>query len=98
GGYCCRRACGWERWCPIRRGAIKMNGITGEPIVNSPFDAIRTFYTSGLDALILDRYLIAKMSPNNRTINTERTKVTLAEARVPMSQYRPVPAIIVLLA
>jgi carbamoyltransferase len=34
--------------------------LKGEPIVNSPFDAIRTFYTSGLDALILDRYLLTK--------------------------------------
>jgi len=34
--------------------------LKGETIVNSPFDAIRTFYTSGLDGLILDRYLIAK--------------------------------------
>lgn len=34
--------------------------LKGEAIVNSPFDAIRTFYTSGLDVLILDRYLIAK--------------------------------------
>jgi carbamoyltransferase len=38
--------------------------LKGEPIVNSPFDAIRTFYTSGLDALILDRYLIAKTMPS----------------------------------
>jgi len=37
--------------------------LKGEPIVNSPFDAVRTFYTSGLDALILDRYLIAKALP-----------------------------------
>jgi len=36
--------------------------LKGEPIVNSPIDAIRTFYTSGLDVLILDRYLIT----NNR--------------------------------
>jgi carbamoyltransferase len=49
--------------------------LKGEPIVNSPFDAIRTFYTSGLDALILDRYLIAKTSPSNRTTDTESTKV-----------------------
>ena len=41
--------------------------LKGEPIVNSPFDAIRTFYTSGLDALILDRYLITKSSPANIT-------------------------------
>jgi carbamoyltransferase len=50
--------------------------LKGEPIVNSPFDAIRTFYTSGLDALILDRYLIAKISPDNSTSNAERAKVT----------------------
>jgi carbamoyltransferase len=36
--------------------------LKGEAIVNSPFDAIRTFYTSGLDALFLDRYLITKTS------------------------------------
>src|SRR5262245_24137706 len=35
--------------------------LKGETIVSSPFDAIRTFYTSGLDALILDRFLIAKI-------------------------------------
>jgi carbamoyltransferase len=40
--------------------------LKGEPIVNSPFDAIRTFYTSGLDALILDRYLIAKTPSSNQ--------------------------------
>ena len=34
--------------------------LKGEPIVTSPFDAVRTFYTSGLDVLLLDRYLIAK--------------------------------------
>jgi hypothetical protein len=39
--------------------------LKGEPIVNSPFDAIRTFYTSGLDALFLDRYLISKIPPSN---------------------------------
>lgn len=49
--------------------------LKGEPIVNSPFDAIRTFYTSGLDALILDRYLIAKGPSSNET--TERTKVVV---------------------
>src|SRR5262249_5053441 len=34
--------------------------LKGETIVNSPFDAIRTFYTSGLDGLVIGRYLIAK--------------------------------------
>jgi carbamoyltransferase len=36
--------------------------LKGEAIVNSPSDAIRTFYTSGLDALVLDQYLILKTS------------------------------------
>jgi carbamoyltransferase len=34
--------------------------LKGEPIVNTPFDAIRTFYTSGLDALMIDDFLITK--------------------------------------
>jgi carbamoyltransferase len=36
--------------------------LKGEPIVNTPFDAIRTFYTSGLDALIIDHYLLLKQA------------------------------------
>lgn len=38
--------------------------LKGEPIVCSPFDAIRTFYTSGLDALVLNDFLILKNSPS----------------------------------
>lgn len=34
--------------------------LKGEPIVRSPFDAIRTFHTSGLDALVLGNYLLLK--------------------------------------
>jgi carbamoyltransferase len=34
--------------------------LRSEAIVNSPFDAIRTFYTCGLDALILDKFLLSK--------------------------------------
>ena len=34
--------------------------VMGEPIVNKPEDAIRCFYTSGLEALILGRYLLVK--------------------------------------
>jgi carbamoyltransferase len=40
--------------------------LKGEAIVNSPFDAIRTFYTSGLDALFLDCFVIEKDSPRQR--------------------------------
>ena len=34
--------------------------VKNEPIVNSPKDAIRTFYNSGLDKLIIGNFLIAK--------------------------------------
>ena len=34
--------------------------LRGEPIVRAPTDAIRTFYSSGLDALVLGSFLIEK--------------------------------------
>ncbi|MEY4505158.1 MAG: hypothetical protein RL154_1455 [Pseudomonadota bacterium] len=34
--------------------------IAGEPIVYSPTDAIKTFFSSGLDALVLENFLIMK--------------------------------------
>lgn len=34
--------------------------LNREPIVCSPTDAIRTFYSCGLDALVLDQYLVRK--------------------------------------
>jgi len=34
--------------------------VKGEPIVCSPSDALRTFYTSGLDALIIENCLVSK--------------------------------------
>jgi len=34
--------------------------LKNEPIVCSPLDAIRTFYTSGLDYLILENFLVSK--------------------------------------
>jgi len=34
--------------------------VRGEPIVLSPRDALRTFYSCGLDALIIDRFLVRK--------------------------------------
>ena len=34
--------------------------VMGEPIVESPFDAIRCFYSTGLDYLVLGNYLISK--------------------------------------
>ena len=34
--------------------------IMGEPIVNTPSEAIKCFYDSGIDALFLGNYLITK--------------------------------------
>lgn len=34
--------------------------VRGEPIVNSPYDAIRTFYSTGLNALVLSDFIIKK--------------------------------------
>jgi len=34
--------------------------LRGEPIVNSPTDAIRTFFSSGMDALVIGSYLVEK--------------------------------------
>ena len=34
--------------------------IKNEPIVNSPRDAIKTFYNSGLDKLIIGNFLLSK--------------------------------------
>jgi carbamoyltransferase len=36
--------------------------VMGEPIVESPLDAIRCFYTTGLDYLVLGNYLVGKRS------------------------------------
>jgi carbamoyltransferase len=34
--------------------------VRGQPIVNTPAEALATFYTSGLDALVIDRFLVEK--------------------------------------
>ena len=34
--------------------------LRGEAIVNSPADAIRTFFSSGMDALVMGNFLIEK--------------------------------------
>jgi len=34
--------------------------VRGQPIVNTPTEALATFYTSGLDALVMDHFLVEK--------------------------------------
>lgn len=47
----------------VSGSAVLMNtsfNLKGEPIVETPADAIRTFVSSGLDYLVLENYLISK--------------------------------------
>lgn len=34
--------------------------LRGEPIVNTPQEAMRTFLASGMDALVMDRWIVRK--------------------------------------
>jgi carbamoyltransferase len=34
--------------------------IRGEPIVNTPMDALKCYFTTGLDALVIDRFVLEK--------------------------------------
>jgi len=34
--------------------------LRGEAIVNTPTDAVRTFFSSGMDALVIGSYLVEK--------------------------------------
>ena len=34
--------------------------VKGEPIVESPEDAIKTFYSSGLDVLVINNFIVEK--------------------------------------
>jgi len=34
--------------------------VRSEPIVNSPYDAVRTFFSTGLDALVIGNFLVTK--------------------------------------
>ena len=38
--------------------------LRGEPLVNNPLDAIRSFYYSEIDYLCIDNFLISKWSSN----------------------------------
>lgn len=58
--------------------------LNGEPIVCSPKDAIRTFYSSGLDALIMGNCLMTKKTaaepgPRNATPTQQAYEETLAQ-------------------
>ena len=39
--------------------------VMGEPIIESPYDAIRCFFTTGLDVLVLGNYVVEKVPAAN---------------------------------
>ena len=39
--------------------------LKGEPMVDTPEDAIKTFYTSGIDILALNNFIITKENEKN---------------------------------
>ena len=43
--------------------------LNGEPIVCSPNDAIRTFFSCGLDVLVMDNFIIEKMIKIRKILN-----------------------------
>ncbi len=50
--------------------------LKGEPIVCAPKDAIRTFYSSGLDFLVLGDFVVAK-DPSWRPVESEERELAL---------------------
>ena len=52
-----------KEFCLLSKVPILLNtsfNLNNEPIVNSPKDAIRTFYTSGLDYLVIGNFILKK--------------------------------------
>jgi len=52
--------------------------LKGEPIVNSTLDALRTFFSSGLDELYLGDFVVRKASQTQRTQETQHRKPEFA--------------------
>jgi carbamoyltransferase len=54
-----------KKWELVSGCATLLNtsfNLRGEPIVETSSDAIRTFFSSGLDILVLEDYIISKVS------------------------------------
>jgi len=50
----------FEKLCGVPVLLNTSFNVMGEPIVESPYDAVRCFFTTGLDALVLGNYIIEK--------------------------------------
>lgn len=62
--------------------------LRGEPIVCSPKDAVRTFYSSGLDFLVLGEYVLAKdpaWRPTPRISQNGMAKIAAHSAAIPVT-------------
>ena len=51
--------------------------LSHEPIVNSPRDAIATFFSSGMDVLYLGDYKIQKQCPKHLSNNCKEIQIVV---------------------
>jgi len=66
--------------------------LRGEPIVCSPTDAVRTFYSSGLDFLVLGDFLVAK-EPMSHCVTDATLVLESAEPSRDGGAVAPAPAV-----
>jgi carbamoyltransferase len=53
--------------------------VRNEPIVESPWDAIRCFLTTDLDVLVIEKYLVEKINQNPVTMDIWKSKNYVGE-------------------
>ncbi len=56
--------------------------LFGEPLVVSPLDAIRSYACSGIDALLMDNFLLTKVPMASNMVPARETKVTAGLSRI----------------
>jgi hypothetical protein len=49
--------------------------LFGEPLVVTPRDAMRSYFGSGLDALIIDKFVLSKAAVHSAAINLPVNRV-----------------------
>jgi carbamoyltransferase len=56
--------------------------LFGEPLVVSPLDAIRSYACSGIDALLMDNFLLTKVPMASAVVPSRETKATAGLSRI----------------
>ena len=49
--------------------------VRGEPIVNTPFDALQCFVNTNIDVLVLENYIIYKNEQNNALLKSNLNNI-----------------------